>query len=82
MSEILHFPGPKPADPHGALRAAMVACDLLQRAEAQVLTAGVIAQGGQIKAACAAAQDAIHRAREIAERVLTNTHTTPPKGAA
>ncbi len=80
MSEIVQFPARMPPDPNGELRAALAACDILMRCEAQAMTAGVIARNARLKAACLFAQDAIQRARSIAEEAFTNT--TPPKGAA
>ena len=74
MSTVVPFP--QPADPHGDLRAALACADMIQRAEAILLTAGVMARDPTLKAYCLFAQDAAYRARQRAEMILV----TPPKG--
>lgn len=68
MTNIIRLPTP---DADGSIRAAVAVADLLARAESLLLTAGVIARSGRLKAACAQSQDAVLRARHIAEESLT-----------
>lgn len=78
MSKVIPFPPPQTHNISGDLRAAMACADLLQRAEAILMTVGVMARDPQIKALALFAQDATYRTRQRAEMILV----TPPKGAA
>jgi hypothetical protein len=79
MSEIVQFPTRPQLD---RTAAAIKAIELIQRAEALLLTAGVLASTGSEKAALQSAEIEARRARRLIEARINYPNNTPPKGAA